>query len=390
MTRNIIICDQNKALIDAIKSAINEGEQTSGVHLTFIHGDILDLHAKTPNSRIVTASNPQFSPDGGLDRLLADKFSWVEAEEFMYNDDLFFVVSVGDDRKATKKIVTRALAGVFGYSHQYTMLLTGLGTAIGGMPLDDFIQSVQGVLSDANLSDANLSDANLSGADLSDANLSGANLRGANLSDADLSGAYLSDADLSGAYLRGANLSGAYLSDADLSGAYLRGADLSDANLSGAYLRGADLSDANLSDANLSGANLRGANLSDADLSGAYLRDVLHNENTAFFALQCPEVGSFTAWKKANGHIVQLTIPAKAKRSSATTRKCRASEAKVVKIWDASGNEVQECTSTHDKNFIYKVGKTVKPTEPFDDDRWNECSTGVHFFITRGEAEQYN
>jgi len=310
MTRNIIICDQNKALIDAIKSAINEGEQTSGVHLTFIHGDILDLHAKTPNSRIVTASNPQFSPDGGLDRLLADKFSWVEAEEFMYNDDLFFVVSVGDDRKATKKIVTRALAGVFGYSHQYTMLLTGLGTAIGGMPLDDFIQSVQGVLSDANLSDANLSDANLSGADLSDANLSG--------------------------------------------------------------------------------ANLRGANLSDADLSGAYLRDVLHNENTAFFALQCPEVGSFTAWKKANGHIVQLTIPAKAKRSSATTRKCRASEAKVVKIWDASGNEVQECTSTHDKNFIYKVGKTVKPTEPFDDDRWNECSTGVHFFITRGEAEQYN
>jgi hypothetical protein len=45
--------------------------------------------------------------------------------------------------------------------------------------------------------------------------------------------------------------------------------------------------------------------------------------------------------------------------------------------------------SQHDENFTYRVGETVKPTEPFDDDRWDECSTGIHFFITRYEAVNY-
>jgi uncharacterized protein YjbI with pentapeptide repeats len=71
------------------------------------------------------------------------------------------------------------------------------------------------------LSDTDLSWANLSGADLSDADLSGANLSGADLSDTDLSWANLRGANLSGADLRGAALRWANLSDADLSGANL-------------------------------------------------------------------------------------------------------------------------------------------------------------------------
>ena len=59
------------------------------------------------------------------------------------------------------------------------------------------------------------------GAVLSDADLSGADLRGAALSDA-----ALRDADLRGADLRGAALSDAALRDADLRGAVLRGAAL--------------------------------------------------------------------------------------------------------------------------------------------------------------------
>ncbi len=191
----------------------------------------------------------------------------------------------------------------------------------------------------------------------------------ADLSGADLSGADLSGADLSNANLSNANLSGADLRYADLVGTYLRHADLS-----GADLIGADLSDAVLRDANLSGADLRNANLSGAKYS----------DNTAFFALQCPEEGSFIAWKKCeNNVIVKLLIPEDAKRSSATTRKCRASKAIVLEVIGA-----EKGISKHDPTFVYEVGKEVA-SDSFDDDRWKECSHGIHFFITRKEAENY-
>lgn len=109
-------------------------------------------------------------------------------------------------------------------------------------------------------------------------------------------------------------------------------ATLSGADLSGADLRRADLRRANLRRANLRQANLRRADLSGADLSGAILTNVKYNENTAFFALCCPEEGSFIGFKKAGGKIIKLLIPEDSKRSSATTRKCRCSKAKVLSI----------------------------------------------------------
>ncbi len=206
---------------------------------------------------------------------------------------------------------------------------------------------------------------------------------------ADLSGANLRDVDLSRATLRGADLSGADLSRADLSRANLRGANLRGATLRGATLRGATLRGADLSDVDLSRADLRGADLCRADLRGADLSELVHNEGTAFYALQCPEDGSFIGYKKAHGHIVKLEILADAKRSSATSRKCRCSAAKVISITAVNGCEnVKEIASDRDPNFVYRVGEVVR-VDYFDDNRWNECSTGIHFFITRSEAEQY-
>ena len=207
-----------------------------------------------------------------------------------------------------------------------------------------------------------------------------ANLRGANLCGANLRGANLSDANLCGANLRGANLRGANLCDVNLCGANLCGADLCDANLCGANLRGADLCDANLC-----GANLRGANLSDANLC-----DVNYDERTAMYALACPEVGSFIGWKKASGRIIKLEITEDAMRSSATTRKCRCSKAKVLAIENLDGT-ASNCTavqSNYDPLFIYEVGAVVS-VDNFDTNRWNECAPGIHFFITRDEAVQY-
>ena len=226
--------------------------------------------------------------------------------------------------------------------------------------------------------------ADLSCANLRGANLSDANLRGADLSCADLRNANLFGADLSDANLSDANLSGADLSCADLRNANLRGANLSDANL-----RGADLSCADLRNANLFGADLSDANLSDANLSGASMDQMIWDIHTAFYPLQCPDSGSYIGYKKASGLVVELEIPADARRSSATSRKCRASKAKVLSITDINGNPAGgQVKSNYDPDFVYTIGEIVEVSD-FDDDRWNECSTGIHHFITRAEAVIY-
>ena len=157
------------------------------------------------------------------------------------------------------------------------------------------------------------------------------------------------------------------------------------ADLIGADLQKADLQGADLRGAQLQGANLRGANLQGADVEGAEA-----DEMTSGFWSVCPEKGSFIAFKKLKDNkIAEILIPEYAKRSSGTTRKCRCSEALVVEIKDRNGNNVDEGLSNRSGcELLYKVGKTVYP-DGFDEDRWNECSNGIHFFMTRREAELY-
>ena len=182
--------------------------------------------------------------------------------------------------------------------------------------------------------------------------------------------------------LRDANLSGADLCDADLSGANLSGADLCDADLCDADLRGAKLRGAKLCGANLSGADLSGADLCGAKNIGSIVWSIY----TVFYPLQCPESGSYIGYKKARGLIVELEIPADALRSSATSRKCRASKAKVLSISDIDGNPAgEQVESDYDSSFVYVVGETVEVPD-FEKNRWNECAPGIHHYITRAEA----
>ena len=55
---------------------------------------------------------------------------------------------------------------------------------------------------------------------------------------------------------------------------------------------------------------------------------------------------------------------------------------------DGTDADTDVAYSGHDPNFIYKIGEIVEVAD-FDTDRWNECSTGIHFFITRQEAVDY-
>ena len=140
--------------------------------------------------------------------------------------------------------------------------------------------------------------------------------------------------------------------------------------------------------ANLSGADLSGADLSGAYLSGAYLSGAeLSGANGAALAIAETRIlpaGDLVGWKACQGKVlVRLRIPADAKRSHAFGRKCRAECAEVLEVL---GGDVG--ISRHDNKTKYRAGATVRADEWCDD--WTqECAGGIHFFITREEAESY-
>ena len=249
----------------------------------------------------------------------------------------------------------------------------------------------------ADLSDKNLSGLNLKNANLREANFRNANLSNANLGDANLNNADLAYADLRKADLRDSDLRKADLRKADLAYADLRNAELREANLYRAFccytnLYGVDLRSADLRDANLSGADLRKADLREANLRNAYLSGTDLSEDTKIDCpIACPETGSFIGYKKAIcKKIVKLQICEDAKRSSATTKKCRCSKALVLAIENMDGfdSRLQEIESRYDPCFIYRVGEIAEVPD-FDNDRWNECAPGIHFFMDRQDAVEY-
>ena len=216
-------------------------------------------------------------------------------------------------------------------------------------------------------------------ADLSNVDLRCADLSNTNLKYADLIYANLSDVDLSNVNLSDANLRYADLTNVDLSNANLKRANLKRANLSYTNLVCADLRYTNLQDANLVCADLRRANLE-------YVKTNIY---TLGYNLACPEEGSFIGYKKADECIVKLLILEDSKRSSATTSKCRCDKAKVLDIENIkTGKKLKEIRSNYNNNFIYKVGEIVS-VDNFDNNRWNECSTGIHFFMNKNNAIDY-
>ena len=124
---------------------------------------------------------------------------------------------------------------------------------------------------------------------------------------------------------------------------------------------------------------------SGADLHGANLRGAKNIPTLAAAQTVIVPQGNLVGWKKCqNGVIVKLLIPQDAKRSNATGRKCRASKVKVLQVYGAN-----EGLSTYKlaPTITYRKGEWV--TTKWNDDRWVECGGGIHFFLTREEAEAY-
>lgn len=155
-------------------------------------------------------------------------------------------------------------------------------------------------------------------------------------------------------------------------------------------------------------------------------------DDVPYIPMACPESGPIVGYKKATtlvnnsdcnewiDVIVKLEIPEDAKRSSALGRKCRCDKAKILGIYEINqylspvgvrengvqdtilrkhiGDELSDETVAYSKfafvpgrsedPFPYKVGQWVYPDE-WDDNRFNECSHGIHFFISAQEAVDY-
>jgi hypothetical protein len=88
------------------------------------------------------------------------------------------------------------------------------------------------------------------------------------------------------------------------------------------------------------------------------------------------EDGSAVSWQPSGVTPVQ---PKRGGACSLVGRKCRARTAVVME---------GEGRSSHDLSFTYAPGQTL--TVPnFDDDIRIECAPGIHFFITKKEAQEY-
>ena len=211
------------------------------------------------------------------------------------------------------------------------------------------------------------------------------------------------------------------LKNTDFRAAIIRGGRFINVDLTNADFRGADLSGTSFDGCDLTNADFRGADLSGVSFYCYYNKDI----ERAIINLPkiCPEKGSFIGFKKAftletyanilkpwNNlmdqyivepqnqytrmvpYIVELEIPEDAIRvSSSSSRKCRCSKAKVISITNLDGSpaDVKTVYSSFDKEFAYTVGKTVS-VDNFNINWWEVCASGIHFFITRQEAVDYN
>lgn len=235
------------------------------------------------------------------------------------------------------------------------------------------------------------------------------------------------DADLYMSILKGVNLQGTVFKNLDLRNANfiqcdMRNASFTRCRMDQADFRNLDAEYANFDSCRLVGARFKSVILRQASFYRADLRDstfatcdvefasfgsaVLTNANFSLTNIEkarkdyltiglhpAPE-GDLIGYGKKSDFIVTLLIPKEARRSCATSRKYRAEYAKVLSIESLFGapgpstvtNQyyVEGCL----KSTRYTVGEYVYP-DAWDEDRWNECSNGIHFWLTKEEARQW-
>ena len=252
----------------------------------------------------------------------------------------------------------------------------------------------------ADLSRAQMNHTVFIAADLTEAIIDGADLYRASFSDADLSGVHAESADFAFCNMRGCIFDEAVLANSVFYRAQLACCVFGKADLSGCELYGANLDGAlfiltNMEDAHLIYAEnsyeayFEGANLSRVQFSECEIADEAVEDAKGLYAsVACPEEGAFIAWKKCrDDRIVKLMVTENALRAGGHRNECRASEVLVLEICEG-GRSCREAVSFMDEEMVFRPGDIVRDENDFDGSLWHDGS-GIHFFLSRGDAERF-
>lgn len=216
----------------------------------------------------------------------------------------------------------------------------------------------------------------------------GQNLSGANFSNADLEGACFIDT-----VLVSADFEGARLTHADFSCANAWGANFNKTNCQNSLFLSANLTEASFEGADLDGASFALAYLSNASLSDAQLDGVEFKDTFGVFPV-CPEEGEFTGWTLAEEfdgteYLLRVSVPWTARRSSGTTRRCRAEALSVDEVisldTEKSYGFPYPYITLKNRDFKLRLGET-STDDNFETDRFKTSSTDLYFWISKEEA----
>ena len=275
------------------------------------------------------------------------------------------------------------------------------------------------VFEDVDLSKVSFKEANLAFVNFNYCTMQSVNFSKTNLREVSF---YLTD-DLSRSYFVNAFISECDFDRCDMSRVYMVNAIIVNSTFIHTNLTNANLGEATIRNCSLCWANFAGANadrvlmdnvltlktnfgfashrlftLSNVGYADPYDKDYTYKDAIINYnaGMTCPDTGSFVGWKKAINAktrevvIVKLLITENAKRVG-NALKCRCSEAKVLGFETIDGKEITDditVRSWFDQDFIYPKGEIIS-VDKFDENRWDVCSTGIHFFINRCEAVNF-
>ena len=225
------------------------------------------------------------------------------------------------------------------------------------------------------------------------------NFEDVNFSRSSLAHSYFENCTFKNCFLYSTNLAciefkNSFIQNCDFENSYLKLTRLKCVDFKDVDGSNTDITGAYFNCCNFENINIRYANLTRTKFLECKSNNIKYNTSTSFYNLAYPSKGSYIGFKSASNYnndkvIVELLITEDSLRSSATTRKCRASKAKVLSITSIDGTiNYDKAISKHDNSFVYKVGEIVE-VEDFNKDRWVECTSGIHHFITREEAVNY-
>lgn len=224
----------------------------------------------------------------------------------------------------------------------------------------------------ANLAEANLSNLNFSGMDLRHINFYKTTIHDSYFDRADIRFANFKEADLSFDYFNEANLYEADFSDARFYHTKFVGANLCGVHFGGTYLCGTDFTKSKIYNADFSNCNF-GYDMTIEHADGKlteYRRGKILTED-------------IIGYKKCQDDvIVTLKIPRGAIVFSINGTKCRTNKAKVIAI-DGAKKAI-----SYYGDMSYYVGDEFTIYD-FNCVYNHQCGKGIHFFMTREEAERY-